>query len=238
MKINVYFQIVMLFLVTVLSGCAHTRSSYVEHNKIARSPKSIDEVEYFAIRPKRAAIGLGILKVGGNAFSDHKKVIKDAKMKAAELGGDFILEEDSGTEKVTSVIPAYSSYQSSGSAYVTGNRNYISGSAYDSATAFSVGPSIQTDYLPWAVFSVGVYKPSSFGLDIDKDSIITGFNLNSDAELAGVKRFDRIIGIDGIDINDERFIQHAMEIQPGDKILLSVLRDGQRLDYTITALPN
>ena len=219
---------------TGLTSCAVTKSNYVEVNKISTSPKDAEVVEYFVFKPRRSAITLGLISVDGNGFTSHQDVIKDAKKKAASLGGDFILEEKSGTETRTVVTPGYSSYQSNGNAFV--NNNY--GSAYQNAYGYSVGPSVSTIQLPWAVFSVWIYKPSHTGLDVNDDSIITGFNLNSDAEEAGLNIGDKIIGVDGFDIKDDGLLQHVMTIQPGDKIVCSITRDGKRMDFTITALPN
>lgn len=238
MKNANFIKTVFLSCFTTLVGCSHTSSSFMEINKLYSKPRHIETVEYYAIEPKRSAICLGQIHICGNRFSDHEKLIQDAKRKAADLGGDFIFEEKSGVETKVSVTPAYSTYQSNGSTYLNGNSRYVHGSANENAYGYSVGPSVQTLELPWAVFYVGVYTPSQFGVRFDDNAIITGFHLNSDGEPAGLKVGDKIIGVDGIDAKDEGLSRHIMSIQPGDKIVLSVQRDAKRLDYAITALIN
>ncbi|MGC2595208.1 MAG: PDZ domain-containing protein [Rhabdochlamydiaceae bacterium] len=83
-----------------------------------------------------------------------------------------------------------------------------------------------------------VYAPAQLGLRFDDGNFISSFNLNSDAKKAGVKVGDKIIGIDGYDIFDEKVIHHFMDIHPGDKVTISLLRGSKQLEYQITALAN
>jgi len=224
----------------ILSGCAVMHSTYVPINKIETTRNNIESVEYLVILPKRASVKLGLLAIDGNGFAQHDDIIREAKIEAAKLGGDFILQEKAGTETRTISNPGYTTYQVNSQPQPTflGNSGCVIGSPSYQASSCSVGPSVSIVNLPWAVFSVGVYTPSKAGLDIDEDSVIKGFNLNSDAESSGMRIGDRIIGTDGFDINDESLQRHRMTIQPGDKIVYSILRNGERMDFTITALPN
>lgn len=237
MKISMTLLLTGISL-SILSSCCIVRSDYIAVNKIATVPKEINSVEVFQIKPKRSAIGLGFIKANGNSFSSQEDLIKNAKKKAAELGGDFILVQDAGTDKETVLNPGYSSFQSNGKASLSGNAYSIYGSANQNASGYSVGPSTSTYYFPWSVFSVWAYTPSNLGLNTDDEYIITGFHLNSDAESVGMMIGDKIIGIDGLDINDEGLSQHRMEIYPGDSVVFTILRDGKRRNYTLTALSN
>jgi S1-C subfamily serine protease len=91
---------------------------------------------------------------------------------------------------------------------------------------------------PWIVFSVWVYAPVQTGLRLGENNSILGFHLNSDAPQAGIRMGDILIGIDGIDMKDEKVINHLMQAHAGDKLKISVLRDSRRIDCEITALSN
>jgi membrane-associated protease RseP (regulator of RpoE activity) len=230
--------ILAAIFLSVLSSCCVVRSNYVAVNKLTTQPKQVESVEYFLVKPKRSALGLGYVNVDGNGFSKHEDLIREAKKKAAVLGGDFILREDAGTESKTVYNPGYSSYQSNGRAFVSGNPYSVYGSANQNASGYAVGPSTSTYNFPWSVFSVWVYTPANIGLNVDSDNCVKNFHLNSDAEAIGMMIGDKIIGVDAIDINDEKLFQHLMEILPGDKITFTVSRDGQRINFEVTALSN
>ena len=227
-----------LLSLTLLTGCASTNANYVSINKIEAMPKQSNAIEHFVIHPKRMTFHLGNIGVDGNGFSNHEDIIKAAKKKAAEVGADFIVREDAGTETKTVVNPGYSSYQSNGSAFVSGNQYSAYGSANQQATGYSVGPSITTYNFPWGVFSAWVYRPSKSGINLGYDNIVTGFHLNCDAEAAGMRVGDIVVGIDGFDINDNALVQHLMNIKPGDQCTYTVSQNGKRKDFVITTLPN
>lgn len=91
---------------------------------------------------------------------------------------------------------------------------------------------------PSANYSVWVYTPAQLGIRLDNKSTIIGFHLNSDAFEAGICPQDTLIGIDGLDLNDENLNHHLMKIQPGDKVVLNIIQNNNRFDKIITALPN
>lgn len=97
---------------------------------------------------------------------------------------------------------------------------------------------MSTSYFPWAVYSVWVYTPSNLGVVLGDSWTIRDFYLNSDAESVGILSGDKIVGVDGIDVKDDGMLRHIMKVQPGDKVNLTISRDGQRMNFTITALPN
>lgn len=212
---------ILILSTTGLTSCAATRSNYVEVNKILTLPTESENVEYFVFKPSRAAMALGFVNVKGNEFTRHEDIIKDGKKKAAALGGHFILQEQAGVETKTIISPGYSSFV-----------------ADQTVSAYSVGPTVSTHQLPWAVFSVWVYKPAHTGIDIDDNAVITGFHLNSNAESVGLRIGDQVLGIDGFDIKDAHLPQHIMGIQPGDSVNYTVRRNGSRMDFTIIALTN
>ncbi len=223
---------------SLLASCCIVRSDYIAVNKIATAPKEINSVEFFQIQPKRAAIGLGYIKSNGNGFSSHDDLINDAKKKAAELGGDYVLVQDAGTNQETVLNPGHSSFQSNGRASLSGNAYSVYGSANQNASGYSIGPSTSTYYFPWSVFSVWAYTPSNLGVNVDNECIVIAFHLNSDAESAGMMIGDKVIGVDGLDVKDDGLSQHLMEIFPDDKVVFTILRNGQRVNCTLTAMPN
>ena len=175
-----------------------------------------------------------IISTTGNGYAGFDHLVVEAKKKAAKIGGDFILLEDSGISTQTVYTPGHSSYNSGS------NLSWGSSSGYgsSSASAYSVGPSVFNINRPWSYFSVWVYAPSQLGLRFGDDYIVSGFHLNSDAQKAGVKAGDKVVGIDGHDIFDEKIIHHIMTIYPGDKVTLSLDRCNKRMECQITALSN
>jgi len=219
-----------------LTSCAIVHSSFTpEAYVITGTPKEdYQKVEYFAHKPMRAALRIGIISSNGNGFSDFDDLIKKTKKKAAELGGDFILSEDSGVDSQTVYSPGYSTYQANAHASYGGYSGYGSGNAQ----GYSVGPSISTVHRPWSVFSVWIYAPSDLGLRLDENNFVTGFHLNSNAEKAGVEIGDKLLGVDGKDVRDQALITHLMKVKPGDLVQLVLHRGSHRTECKITALPN
>jgi hypothetical protein len=192
------------------------------------------EVEFLTQQPSRVALRVGVISSNGNGYSGFNDLIIDAKKKAAKIGGDFILAENSGIDTQTVYSPGYSSYNSNSNIGWGSSHGYGSGHA----SAYSVGPSIYNVHRPWGKFSVWVYAPAQLGLRFKEGNIISGFHLNSDATKAGIKIGDKIIGIDGYDIFDEKVIHHLMSIHPGDKVKLSLLKNSKLVEKQITALEN
>jgi hypothetical protein len=61
------------------------------------------------------------------------------------------------------------------------------------------------------------------------------------AERAGVRRGDRIVGVNGKDVQGRepalRVVELLHDVKPGDKVDLKILRDGKTRDITVTAQP-
>jgi hypothetical protein len=202
---------------------------------ITRKAKTeYEKVEFLNQKPSRVALRIGLVSTNGNGYSDFDDLIEKAKKEAAKIGGDFILAENSGVEENTVYLPGQSSYNS--------NANLNWGSSYgygnSSASGYSTGPSIYTTKSPWSNFSVWIYTPAQLGIRLENGNTVSSFHLNSDAGKAGIKIGDTIVGIDSFDVFDQKAIQHLMAIHPGDKVELTIQRDGKRIERQITALPN
>lgn len=211
-----------------LCSCSMVSTSFTrEPYAIVSTPKSeLSNVEFFRSKPQKPALKIGVINAGGNGFTNFDDLIKKAKRKAQALGGDFILAEDGGVDSQTLYSPGYSNYQA--------NVN----SSYGSASGYSTGPSISTIHRPWGIFSVWMYAPSNIGIHVDNKNMITGFHLNSDADSVGIQIGDRLLGIDGFDVQDQKLLLHIMEIMPQQKVKLTLLRDSKRIEKEVTALPN
>lgn len=229
----------ILFLVCCITfvGCAATTSQYIPVNKINTFQKDPKTIEALYVKPKKSALCLGYISSNGNEYSSQKDVLLDAKKTAAAMGGDFILMEESGVETQTQYEPAHSKFEMTGS-----NKKSNTASIQDTfkqcATHTYEGPSFTTTYFPWSKFSVWVYAPSNLGIEYNQDHIITGFHLHSDADTAGLKIGDKIIGINNIGIHDEELANEIMRVLPGDKVKISVTRYQERLEFNVTALKN
>ncbi len=235
LKMRFLFSIPIISIFFLLSGCASVQSSFTREMHIVKQSKTgPGAVEYLTRMPSRKAQRIGFISANGNGFSGFDDLIEDAREKAANLGGDFILVENSGVDTETNYRPGYSTFKAD--AYESyGSR---SGQGEAKAQGYSVGPSVSTINRPWSKFSVWVYRPSQLGIRLDEANRIIGFHLNSDAEQAGLRIKDMLIGIDGYDILDEKAIRHLMDIYPGKKVKLTFQRGSERVEYYITALPN
>ncbi|MES2274165.1 MAG: S1C family serine protease [Chlamydiota bacterium] len=216
------------------TSCASVHSSFVkEISVLTVAKKDKDTVEFLTQKPQKSAFRIGKISTNGNGFAGFDDLVKEAKEKAAEIGGNFILSENSGVDSKTIYSPGYSSYQAEASSSYGTRGGYGNGQAH----GYSRGPSISTVDRPWGVFSVWIYTPSQLGIRLD-NLIVSGFHLNSDAGKNGVKIGDILLGVDDYDIQDEGLIQHHMNIHPGDKVKLSLQRGLKIVECQITALPN
>ena len=197
-------------LLTVLSACSNTSISYVEMNSMKTSPIEPILVEVIYELPHINGFHLGNITVNGNGFSNNLDIINAAKKKAGEIGANYIYCTNSGIEK--KIV-----FNQNSSGYLTSD-NILN--------------------CPWSIFSAWISKPSKTGINLNKHHIVIGFHLNCDAELAGMEIGDKVIGIDGIDINDRALTKHFMNMQPGSKCTYIVLRNEERKFFTITTLPN
>lgn len=214
---------------TLLFSCANTTCTYFPDYVISKPKKTTEQIAFYRTPPNLASVKIGTIAIDGNGFANNDDLIISAKEKAAEQSGDYILVEDAGVNTQTIYNPGHTNY----------NADASWGNSYGNyqANGYSVGPSITTVNRPWARFSVWVFAPSHLGLKTD-NLIITGFNLNSSAETSGLQIGDIILGIDDIDIQDNRLVYHMLEVQPGQTVKVSVSRNNQRVDYTVKAMPN
>lgn len=227
--------VVLLSSVVLLTSCAVVHSDFTRELEVGTLTKTnAKQIAVFSQKPSRAALKIGMVSTDGNRSSGSDDLVKEAKKIAAELGGDFIVVEDSGVESTTVYSPGYAKYKARGNTSCT---DYFR-SKYDSEDYCFVESSIRTIHCPWAKYSVWVYTPSQLGVRLDENNHVVSFHLNSDAEKAGVNVGDKLIGIDGYDVLDERSFHHLMDVYSGDKVQLALQRDSERIDCVITALPN
>ena len=73
------------------------------------------------------------------------------------------------------------------------------------------------------------------GVDHDKGCTVTDVNPNMPAAKAGVKTGDLIVGIDGRDFQGfDSLFDHVQKKDPGDKLKLSIQRQGKPVEITVT----
>jgi hypothetical protein len=213
----------------LLTSCI-TTSHYYQEVAIDSKSKYNEEVEFLTQKPLRAAVRIGLVTVNGYGYSGMQSVINEAKRKAACIGGDFVLAEESGVTTSFSYSPGYSSYVACAS---SGH-----GSAHSHASGYFVGPSFSQTQRPWAHFSVWVYAPSQLGVRFEDDMKVIGFHLKSDADKKGIKIGDQILGIDGFDVQDPALTKHLLKVKPGNNVKLIVCRENKREEFEITTVEN
>ena len=84
--------------------------------------------------------------------------------------------------------------------------------------------------------SDGVYLGIMMGGDDDTEGVkVLSVMGGSPAEDAGLETGDRIVAIGGNDVSDTTDVADAVgEAEPGDKVKIAVVRDGDRLNLTAT----
>lgn len=234
-------KIATLTLFVFCIGCASSTPNYFPSIGLKMPPKkSADEVEVRSAPPTRSCFALGELYVG----STHSwgKIIKKATEQGAQIGADFVWLADRSVQTETVYIPGYSSFQSSGSAYGYGYGNWFTAEAHTQASGVSVGPSMRTVHRGTIQAIVGLYYPARIGVTWDTEQrpkcVVKGFNFGSNADKGGLQVGDEILAMDGIEVNSDSLPRHLLKIQPGQKMTLAVLRNGQRLDVEVETIPN
>lgn len=110
-----------------------------------------EEIVVHKVRPCKRAVKIGTICVDGGQFSDYEDLLAEATRKAAKLGGDYVLEEDSGYHTKTSFSPGYPVIHTR--VYGRSHRH-----GFRSSYGFWVRPSVHKEYRPWGTFSVWAYS--------------------------------------------------------------------------------
>lgn len=81
-------------------------------------------------------------------------------------------------------------------------------------------------------FNLAFGKP----LPVEPDEVgtIAAFTENSRAEAAGFTVGDRIVAVDGVAMNSWRDIQQAIMLEPNRRFVITVLREGERIELPVT----
>ena len=94
-------------------------------------------------------------------------------------------------------------------------------------------PDSYYSYDNYGFYTAWVYLPVNLGVQT-KNFVVMGFDLGS--KTANLKKYDEIIGINGIERNNENFYKQLLNLKPGDSVTLNVLRSWERLDINIITI--
>jgi len=87
-KINLFFSII---LIVMFCGCASVEFSPSEMKKTYKSRKSMDDIKVYRTKtPDKTYIEIGV--VNARTFDDMNQAVEMLRKKAAENGGDAIIE--------------------------------------------------------------------------------------------------------------------------------------------------
>jgi S1-C subfamily serine protease len=99
---------------------------------------------------------------------------------------------------------------------------------------------INKGYFTHPFLGVG-YEPitpdiaSTYNLPVKWGAYITRVAANSPASTAGLKQGDIIIGVGDVTLNDTHsYLNTLYGYKPGDKVTLTVIRDGKTLELEVT----
>ncbi len=82
-------------------------------------------------------------------------------------------------------------------------------------------------------FNLAYGKP--LAVEPDEVGVIAAFTEGSRAKAAGFAVGDRIVAIDGEEMTGWRDIQRTIMLYPNKRFIITVIRDGERLDLPVTA---
>jgi len=234
---------IILLSTVLLVGCASVNTAFYPRTTLKLPPKQdANQVEVLTTTPTRAGTILGEIALGGNAHCNYQTLIDAAQKKAATIGADFVVVFKTTTEYRPFVAPGFAWYGGSGSGYGYGYGNSWQASSQYSESGYAVGSRSGVLALPTMNVMAGVYFPARLGIEWDKTVtnklVVARFSLGSKAEEAGLTKGDEVIGIDGIDMRDSRVPAHLMQVSPGQKVTVTIERNGERKDIAVEATPN
>ena len=93
---------------------------------------------------------------------------------------------------------------------------------------------VERSWLGVTIQRVSPELARSYGLDSPKGALVAQIMPGSPAEKAGLKEEDLIIAINGRELPDQNALMRTVSLMPaGSKVVLTVLRNGKRLDLTV-----
>jgi S1-C subfamily serine protease len=100
------------------------------------------------------------------------------------------------------------------------------------AVVIAIVPTLRADDEPKPTAYLGVkLKPAEDG----KGFAVDGVNEDSPANKAGIKPEDVILKLDGKEVGElDDFVQHVRKSKPGDKLTLTIKRDGKEQEIKVT----
>ena len=236
-----FLAVVLAACLLFCAGCASSQPNYFPSIGLKMPPKkSADQVEVRSVPPTRACFALGELYVG----STHSwgKIISKTTAQAAQIGADFVWLADRSVQSEDIYIPGFSSFSASGSAYGYGYGNWFTARANSQASGYSVGPSVRRVERGTIRAVAGVYYPARLGVTWDPAQspkcVVKAFTFGSNAETGGLQVGDEILALEGIEVGSDNLPRHLLQVQPGQKMKLAIMRSGQRLDVDVETIPN
>lgn len=94
---------------------------------------------------------------------------------------------------------------------------------------------VQRGYLGIVLEELDSKKAEDYGVKVSEGVFVKDFSENSAAKAAGVNKGDVVVKVEGLTINTVPELQQAIGLhKPGDKVNLTINRDGKEKDLTIT----
>ena len=94
---------------------------------------------------------------------------------------------------------------------------------------------VQRGYIGIALDDLDSRKAEEYGVKVNEGVYVRDFTKNSAGEAGGIKKGDVIVKVDGRQINSIPELQQSIGLhRPGDKVTVTVNRDGKEKDLAIT----
>ncbi len=94
---------------------------------------------------------------------------------------------------------------------------------------------VQRGYLGIALEDLDSRKADEYGVKVNEGVYVREFTPNSAGEAAGIKQGDVVVKVDGMTTNTIPQLQQAIGLhRPGDKVAITVNRNGTEKDFNVT----
>lgn len=94
---------------------------------------------------------------------------------------------------------------------------------------------VQRGYLGISLEDLDSRKADEYGVKVNEGVYVRDFTEGSAGEAAGIKKGDVVVKVDGSTINTIPQLQQSIGLhRPGDKVVITVNRDGKEKDFNVT----
>lgn len=224
--------LLILSLTLALSSCNKSFTSFEQ--AIVCSPKPVSGVEVRILKPDSYAICIGNVKSVGVIGTSQEEVVKDCQTQGADMGADFLLLVISGDAYGLQKNTGHNTADMTAAIALANGQDRIFGFAEKRELQPLPGSKVLPKNMISLGFTAWVYLPTTTGLKINSEGVVTGFQVGSRAEAIGVRVGDELSQINGINLTNPDVLKILQQKDP--EIILGVIRNGEPLEFKVNTV--